>query len=102
MYNTDERSTMCGGDYTTPKQRCACSDNFVESSETACSNNGCGTGVSGNGWGLTSYPLASVYSPLQNFDNLYDCETALMRGTIFRELDLPFICGGMSGGVYRA
>ena len=41
-------------------------------------------------WGLEGYPLASVFSPLQNFDNLYDCETALKQGTIFAELDLPF------------
>lgn len=53
----------------------------------------------GNGgtWGLENYPLASVYSPLQSFDELYDKDTALMKGTVFAELDLPF----MGESVYR-
>ncbi len=42
-------------------------------------------------WGLENYPLASVYAPIQDFDNLYDKETALMKGTLFAELDLPFL-----------
>ena len=42
-------------------------------------------------WGLENYPLASVYAPLQSFDDLYDKETALMKGTVFAELDLPFM-----------
>lgn len=37
------------------------------------------------------FPLASVYAPTQVFRNLYDRETALHRGTIFKELDLPFM-----------
>ena len=40
-------------------------------------------------WGVEGYPLASVYAPIQAFVNLYDCENALIRGTIFAELDLP-------------
>lgn len=55
---------------------------------------GCGDGV--GGFGLHSYPLAMVYSPLQEFRELYDVDVALGRGTIFAELDLPFE-GGMSG-----
>ena len=42
-------------------------------------------------WGLEGYPLAMVYAPLQKFDNLYDKETALGQGTLFSELDLPFM-----------
>ena len=43
-------------------------------------------------WGLLGdYPLASVYAPLQSFHKLYDMETALHRGTIFTELDFPFM-----------
>ena len=49
-------------------------------------------------WGLVGYPLASVFSPLQNFAELYDMETALKRGTIFKELDLPFVCGDSPKG----
>ena len=43
------------------------------------------------GWGLDGYPLASVFAPLQSFDNLYDAEMALKQGTLFAELDLPFM-----------
>lgn len=42
-------------------------------------------------WGLVDYPLAMVYSPVQKWRNIYDGETALVRGTIFEELDLPFV-----------
>ena len=48
-------------------------------------------------WGLENYPLASVYAPLQNFDDLYDKETAMEKGTVFAELDLPF----MGESVYK-
>ena len=46
------------------------------------------------GWGLTDYPLASVYAPLQDFDCLYDHERALKRGTLFSTLDLPLEVSG--------
>lgn len=41
-------------------------------------------------WGLTGHPLASVYAPLQDFEEVYDLETALKQGTAFAKLDLPF------------
>ena len=53
---------------------------------------GCGEGS----WGLTEYPLAMVYAPCQSFRALYDPATALNRGTLFTELDLPL--GGTEGG----
>ena len=65
-------------------------------------------------WGLVGdYPLAMVYSPIQEWRELYDNETGLSRGTIFKELDLPFTatwgdvasspvcprgCGGVKNG----
>lgn len=52
---------------------------------------GCGAGS----WGLTEYPLAMVYAPCQTFRALYDPDTALNRGTLFTELDLPL--GGEGG-----
>jgi hypothetical protein len=52
-------------------------------------NGGCDK--SGSSWGLHGYPLASVYAPLQEFDNIYDINTALKQGTVFKELDLPFM-----------
>lgn len=41
------------------------------------------------GWGLANHPLAMVYAPCQHFEGLYDPDTALLRGTLFSELDLP-------------
>jgi len=41
---------------------------------------------------LDSLPLAMGYVPVQKWENLYDPETALDRGTLFCCLDLPF-CG---------
>jgi hypothetical protein len=54
----------------------------------------CGDGDAG--FGLRSHPLAMVYSPLQEFHELYSPEKALERGTLFSELDLPFE-GGKKG-----
>lgn len=47
---------------------------------------GCGTAAT---WGLEGYPLAIVYSPLQEWTDIYDEMTALKRGTLFAELDKP-------------
>ena len=41
-------------------------------------------------WGLEGYPLASVFAPLQKFENVYEMEKAICRGTMFADLDLPF------------
>ena len=55
---------------------------------------GCGD----NSWGLSEYPLAMVYAPCQVFRALYDPATALARGTLFTELDLPL--GSTDGGAF--
>ena len=39
---------------------------------------------------LNGNPLAMVYSPYQEWENLYEVESALQRGTIFKCLDFPF------------
>ena len=39
---------------------------------------------------LDGYHLAMVYAPTQAFDQLYDCEQWLEKGTIFKALDFPF------------
>ena len=36
-------------------------------------------------------PLAMAYVPMQIWRNLYSAEAALDRGTLFSELDLPFL-----------
>ena len=59
----------------------------------------------GKSYGLKGYPLAMVYSPMQEFDRLYDLDKGFNAGTIFSELDLPFSgrslkYKGNSGGCY--
>ena len=34
--------------------------------------------------------LAMVYAPVQAFEDLYQPEEALCKGTLFKQLDLPF------------
>lgn len=36
------------------------------------------------------YSLGMVYSPTQSWREVYDVDTALARGTMFRELDMPW------------
>ena len=43
-----------------------------------------------NGFLDNDTPIAMVYSPVQQWRELYDPHTALTQGTIFKELDLPF------------
>ena len=38
-------------------------------------------------------PLAMVYSPEQEWRDLYESEMGLDRGTIFKELEFPFFGG---------
>ena len=40
---------------------------------------------------LNNMPLAMAYVPMQKWRKLYEPEVALERGTLFQELDLPFI-----------
>ncbi len=35
-------------------------------------------------------PVGSVYAVMQEYKNIYSPEDALCRGTLFRDLDLPF------------
>ena len=47
-------------------------------------------------------PLAMVYAPMQKWRNAYSPDEALIRGTMFAELDRPFyppkVCGCKDGG----
>lgn len=37
--------------------------------------------------------LAMVYAPVQEWRELYDNEAGLARGTVFKELEFPFLGG---------
>lgn len=51
---------------------------------------------------VDSLPLAMVYAPRQKWRGAYSPDEALMRGTLFSELDKPFypprVCGGNNNG----
>ena len=40
---------------------------------------------------LDSFPLAMAYVPWQKWRDIYSSDVALQRGTLFAELDKPFI-----------
>ena len=42
---------------------------------------------------LDNVSLAMVYSPVQRFEDLYSPEEALCKGTLFKQLYLPFHAG---------
>ncbi len=47
---------------------------------------------------MTPFPcdpvVAMAYVPWQQFKDVYEPEVALCRGTLFAELDKPFLAGG--------
>ena len=40
---------------------------------------------------IESFPLAMSYVPMQKWRDLYSADVGLERGTIFSELDKPFL-----------
>ena len=40
---------------------------------------------------LDKLPLAMAYVPMQKWGSLYDPDVALERGTLFEDLDFPFL-----------
>lgn len=81
---------------------CACKHNCISKNNCACKNDRADQPqVASRSWGLEGYPLASMYAPLQNWCELYDEDAGFHRGTIFKELDLPFVCGERKGGNCR-
>ena len=68
-----------------PEGQGGCAEDPTDSGRGCWGHEGCGA----DSWGLGEYPPAMVYAPCQTFRGLYDPETALSRGTLFTELDLP-------------
>ena len=46
---------------------------------------------------LSCLPIAMAYVPMQKFQELYNPETAFCAGTLFKELDKPFLGSGVGG-----
>ena len=40
---------------------------------------------------VDNFPLAMAYIPMQKFENLYSSDEALCAGTLFKDLDKPFL-----------
>lgn len=81
---------------------CLCGRQEEETVVPLHAMDGCGAGVCGEhhlkacGFGVEEGVLAAVWVPMNRFDDLYDKETALRRGTMFAALDKPFY-GAMKG-----
>ena len=82
---SQRRDDMVYPPRTNTQRNCRGSDNDYRSEERLT-------------WGLENHPLASVYSPIQIWRNLYEPDEALKKGTLFKELDLPFERIDRSGG----
>nr|WP_243108416.1 spore coat associated protein CotJA [Maliibacterium massiliense] len=89
---------------------CGCMSNACGCTGTAsncgCANNTCGVSTPGNGCGACARAcgvhscmpaLAMSYVPDQEFRGLYDSAQGLCRGTIFAELDKPFLAYNRRG-----
>lgn len=107
LENSNRADDDCGCERDSDTRSAQCCERH---SHNACGSDGCGSSCRESSWGLVGYPLASVYAPLQEFDELFDLDTALEKGTIFKQLDLPFlgskqgsscgcsVCGGTRNG----
>jgi hypothetical protein len=40
---------------------------------------------------MSHFPIGMSYVPWQNWNKIYRSDIAIERGTIFQELDLPFL-----------
>lgn len=47
-------------------------------------------------WSMENFALAMAYVPIQQFKNIYELDEALSCGTIFSDLNKPFM--GWKGG----
>ncbi len=45
---------------------------------------------------MDTFPLAMAYVPMQQFQSMYELDEALQNGTVFPELNKPFM--GWKGG----
>ena len=70
-----------GGSGGIPRE--GCGNGSSGSAGDGTQNSGCGC------QGMGHRQLAMVYAPMQCFRMLYSPEDALMRGTLFEELDKP-------------
>lgn len=79
-----------------------CNDHAARSYECGCEKTAYEMPKSACGYmqdhSLDGYPLGMVYAPMQGFEYIHDLDTAMKRGTIFAQLDLPFLCSDRTKG----
>lgn len=85
-YRRPIRGDLTGADFARQSCPSARKENGVDGSE-GC---GCGSSITSK-YGVTGLPIGSVYSPLQDFTELYEPGVALRRGTMFSTLDKPLV-----------
>ena len=85
MEHHENLCPLFGGGVRSCRRRCGSANE--QASESGCHENG--ACVSGND-PLVGRPLAMVYSPEQAFDDLFEPEEGLARGTVFAALEFPF------------
>ena len=73
-----------------PDIRCACKNRLVNVPRTSYVGDAPANNCNIDPDCINAFPPVMAYVPMQSFRNLYDPESALCHGTIFRELDLPF------------
>lgn len=80
-------------EYGNNNAKCSCSrpSNYSQADQMPVSDP-CGGGTC-----IDSLPLAMVYSPMQQWRELFDPETALNHGTLFKELVFPWYPTGCKG-----
>ena len=88
--------TSCG---QVPNERTSCNQALRDRAQRGQANDlKLREQATGGHWMLHDHPLAMVYSPYQHFREIYTPDTALDRGTLFSELDLPFEGGNRRNG----
>ncbi len=78
----------CGEEPTSEPERCGCHDHPAEYDRRDRDNSPCESCA--NDDRMKHFVLAMAYVPIQEWEMLYDEETALIRGTLFEALDLPW------------
>ncbi|MBP3378751.1 MAG: spore coat associated protein CotJA [Clostridia bacterium] len=89
--NDSRRVARCE-DNTDARRPCNYNDSAYVNRREESANGECCEKCIGNSC-INGYPVAMVYCPDHEFEDLYSCEEALDRGTLFRILDLPFYPG---------
>lgn len=80
------RSPYQSRSYSASMQDCPCQKDASYEREGACQKE-----PSWRDDSLSSFPVGMAYVPWQNWKEIYEIDKALEAGTIFRELEKPFL-----------